>query len=554
MRLECRGKRRRDPVPAIDDNQSEAAMQILSAHEAAQHIRDGAIVASAGFSGVGHAEAVTAALEERFLATAHPRDLTLVFSAGQGDYGTRGTNHFGNVGMVRRIVGGHWRSSHRLGQLVLDDEAEGFNLPQGVIAQLYRAIAGGKPGVLTPIGLHTFVDPRHGGARLNSVRFANLARPNRDDSWVEVVQFRGQEYLFYPSFRIDVALLRTTASDARGNLSSEEDPFFHELLALAAAARNSGGIVIAQVKRMVERHANLHAVKVPGNLVDFVVVSDDLATSPMTFAEAFNPSYLCAGNGSDLPLAAPLAFDVRKLIQRRAVLELARHRPSVVNLGVGMPANVGAVAHEEGIGGFTLTVEAGATGGVPADALSFGACAYPEAVVDEPAQFDFYEGGGIDMAFLGMAELDMHGNVNVSRFGGGAQKTVLAGVGGFINISQSARTVVFLGTLTAGGLEVACAAGRLQIVAEGRQAKIVERVSHLSFNGPYVAGLGRRILYITERAVFEIRDGRLTVVELAPGIDLAQDVLARCECDVAVAHDLVQMDARLFDQAPMGLS
>ena len=528
-------------------------MELVTAQEAAQRIASGATLACAGFVGVGHAEALTSALEARFLETGAPRDLTLVFSAGQGDGATRGVNHFGNVGMTRRIIGGHWRSATRLAALALAEQAEGFNLPQGVISHLYRAIAGGKPGVMTRIGLNTFVDPRYGGGRVNQVVFEHIKPRNRYASLVRHIEFEGEEYLFYPSFPIDVALMRASAADGKGNLSCDDEPFHHELLAMAQAARNSGGIVIAQVKRVVERHANLASVRVPGILVDLVVVADEARFSAMTFGEEFNASYLCAGNGRNLPEPSSLPLNVRKLVQRRAVLELARHRPRVVNLGVGMPANVGAVAHEEGIGGFTLTVEAGPIGGVPAEGLSFGASAYPEAVVDEPAQFDFYEGGGIDMAFLGLAELDGHGNVNVSKFGSGAD-ALIAGVGGFINISQSARSLVFMGTLTAGGLEIEARGGVLRIVREGRSRKIVQHVSHLSFNGPYVASLGRDIVYITERAVFRMRDGRLTLVEIAPGIALKEQVLDLCECDVAVAHDLKLMDAAIFDPAPMGLA
>lgn len=527
-------------------------MELLNAAQAAARVPNGAIVACAGFVGVGHPEALTHALEVRFLASAQPRDLTLVFSAGQGDGATRGVNHFGNPGMTRRIVGGHWRSAPRLGGLALSGEAEAYNLPQGVITHLYRAIAAGRPGVLSRIGLHTFVDPRYGGGRLNDTRFPELASPNRHNAWVKHVQFEGEEHLFYPSFPIHVALLRGTAADGRGNIAMDEEAFHHESLALAQATHNSGGLVIVQVKRRIERHANLHAVKIPGILVDIVVPCVDEAEHGMTFGEAFNARYLSAGNGRRLPELPATPFDLRKIVQRRAVLEIARHSPRVINLGVGMPANVGAIAHEEGIGGFTLSVESGPTGGVPAEGLSFGATAFPEAVIDQPAQFDFYEGGGIDMAFLGLAELDAQGNVNVSKFGARGQ-TIIAGVGGFINITQSAKSIVFMGTLTTGGLEVSATQGRLRILHEGRFRKIVAAVAHLSFNGPYVAALGRNILYITERAVFAMRDGRLTLVEIAPGIDLQRDVLAQCECDIAIAPDLGFMDARLFSEAPMRL-
>jgi len=550
-------------------------MKVITTRQAAERVQSGWTVASAGFVGAGHAEGVTEALEARFLRDGLPRDLTLVYSAGQGDRGARGVNHFGNAGMTKTIVGGHWRSATRLATLAMNEDCEGFNLPQGVLTHLYRAIAGGKPGVMTKVGLHTFVDPRtaqdaryHGGAVNQRARDAMAAgRAN----WVEAVDFRGDEYLFYPSFRIDCALIRCTASDPRGNLSTHREAFHHELLAMAQAAHNSGGIVIAQVESIVDCHENLQAIHVPGILVDYVVVSEQPAHHQMTFAEAYNPAYVTPWRG-EAAAAADRAQeaqeaealpggaappDARMIVQRRAAMEIARRQPRVVNLGVGMPAAVGALAHQAGLGGFTLTVEAGPIGGTPADGLSFGASAYPEAVVDQPAQFDFYEGGGIDLAILGLAELDGHGNVNVSKFGEG-EGALIAGVGGFINITQSARALVFMGTLTAGGLEIRAEHGQLRIVREGRVRKIVPEVSHLSFNGPYVASLGVPVLYVTERAVFEMRadangEARLTLVEIAPGMDLQRDVLDQCATPVAVADDLRQMDARLFRPGVMTL-
>ncbi|EHP41940.1 propionate CoA-transferase Pct [Cupriavidus basilensis OR16] len=545
-------------------------MKVISAQQAAALVQSRWTVASAGFVGAGHAEAVTDALERRFLDTGMPRDLTLVYSAGQGDRGARGVNHFGNAGMTGCIVGGHWRSATRLASLAMAEACEGYNLPQGVLTHLYRAIAGGKPGVLTKIGLHTFVDPRtardsryHGGA-IN--RSAQAAIAEGRANWVEAVDFRGDEYLFYPSFPIHCALIRCTAADTRGNLSTHREAFHHELLAMAQAAHNSGGIVIAQVESLVDHHDNLQAIHVPGILVDYVVVSENPAHHQMTFAEQFNPAYVTPWQGEAASMAnaavppvpaVPPVLDARTIVQRRAVLELARRQPRVVNLGVGMPAAVGMLAVEAGVGGFTLTVEAGPIGGTPADGLSFGASAYPEAIIDQPAQFDFYEGGGIDLAILGLAELDGHGNVNVSKFGEGAEASI-AGVGGFINITQSAKAVVFVGTLTAGGLEVRAENGTLRIAREGRVKKIVPQVSHLSFNGPYVASLGIPVLYITERAVFEMRPDAigaecLTLIEIAPGIDLQRDVLDQCATQITVAPDLRTMDARLFRAGPLEL-
>ena len=536
-------------------------MKIITEAQAAQMVQSGWTVACAGFVGAGHAEAVTTALERRFLDTGMPRDLTLIYSAGQGDRATRGVNHFGNFGMTARIVGGHWRSATRLGQLALREECEAYNLPQGVITHLYRAIAGGKPGVLTKIGLHTFVDPRteldaryHGGAINTTARVEAAAARTADRAgqhqWVEALTFRGEDYLFYPRFPIHCALIRATAADGNGNLSTHEEAFHHELLSIAQAARNSGGIVIAQVKKLVAHHDNLQAIHVPGILVDAVVVCADPADHQMTFGESYNETYHTAWRGiphlqKQATSSVASGADARTVVQRRALMELVNRAPRVVNLGVGMPAGVAALASAAGIGGFTLTVEAGPIGGTPADGLSFGASSYPEAVLDQPAQFDFYDGGGIDLAMLGLAELDAHGNVNVSKFGEDNQ-TLIAGVGGFINITQAAKALIFMGTFTAGGLKVDVRDGRLQIVQEGRLKKIVPEVMHLSFNGPYVAGLGTPVLYVTERAVFEMRDGALTLTEIAPGVDLQRDILDQCSTAIVIAPDLRQMDARLF--------
>lgn len=516
-------------------------MKVVSAREAAALIGNDTTVACAGFVGAGHAEAVTSALEQRFVETGSPHGLTLIYSAGQGDRASRGVNHFGHAGLTRRIIGGHWRSAPKLSRLALENAAGAWNLPQGVITHLYRAIAAGTPGVITRVGLHTFVDPRHGGGRLNDAA---------TDDLVELVTIDGHEYLRYKPLPIHCALVRGTTADARGNISCEQEAFHHEILAIAQAARNSGGIVIAQVKRLSSEPLNPQLVRLPGILVDYlVVVGDDPQLHAMTFGEAHNPAYTGEARAPEHAREV-LPLDARKIVQRRALLEVARHHPRVVNLGVGMPAGIGAVAREEGVRDFTLTVEAGPIGGTPADGLSFGASENPEAIVDQPAQFDFYDGGGIDMAFLGMAELDVRGNVNVSLFGEG-ERRLIAGVGGFINITQSTPRVVFVGTLTAGGLEVRSGDGRLEIVREGRAAKVVGAVGQLSFNGRYSVELGTDVLYVTERAVFRLIDGRLTVVEIAPGIDLMRDVLERCGAPVAVAPHVELMDERIFRTEPM---
>lgn len=516
-------------------------MPAMTPTQAARLVADDATVVCAGFVGAGHAEAISRAIEARFLAEGRPRDLTLVYAAGQGDRLRRGVNHFGHVGLVRRIIGGHWISAPRLGALVNADAVEAWNLPQGVIAQLFRAIAGGKPGVISSIGLHTFVDPRHDGARLTPRTIRSSIEPR-----VELLSLQGREQLFYPSLRVDVALIRATTADTRGNLTTEEEPFHQDLLAIAQAARNCGGVVIAQVKRIVPAGTlDPNRVRVPGLFVDHLVIADDPADHWMTFGEAFNPAYVAQGPRHAMAAGA-LPLDARKIIQRRAFCELVALNEPVVNFGVGMPAGIGAVAHEEGHDAYTVTVESGPVGGIPAQYLSFGASAFPEAVIDQAAMFDFYDGGGLDIAFLGLAEFDPRGNVNVSRFG-----DRVAGVGGFVNITQSARHVVFIGTLTAGGLQVSAGEGTLRIEHEGRVRKLVPALQHLSFNGPYVSSLGRRVTYVTERAVFALHDGSLTLTEIAPGMDLERDVLAACGAPVTVSPEMRVMDARIFRDAPM---
>lgn len=512
-------------------------MRIVSASEAAQLLKNGSTIAASGFGGCCHAEAVTAAVEQRFTTEGNPRDLTLLFAASTGDRKTRGMGHFGFEGLVRRVIAGGWRGTPRLGQLALDEKIEAHCWPQGVIAQLYRAIAGGQPGVVTRIGLGSFMDPRNEGGRMNRSTPAPL---------IERVTLRGEDWLLYPSLPIDCAILRGTTADADGNITMEDEAFPLDMLAMAQAARNSGGITLVQVKRVVPAGMlDPNLVRIPGLLVDYVVVCENPDQHGVSFGETDNPTYtgrVRAPAGSLPP--APLGVD--KVIQRRAFLEMESLDHPVTNLGIGIPAGIGRIADEEGFSDYAVTIESGVIGGVPAEELSFGAAVNPTAIIPQASQFDFYDGGGLDIAFLGMAEVDVTGAVNVSKFG-----RTIVGVGGFIDIAQPTRRVVYLGSFSNGGAEIAVEDGKLKILTDGKRCKIVERVEQVSY-APEAGPPGQHQLVVTERAVFERREGRLTLIEYAPGIDLKADVLDRLPAGIAIADDLKLMDARLFSASAMG--
>jgi len=494
-------------------------MRRVTAEQAASVLRDGDTLLIGG-SGGGHAvpDALLEALGIRFRTQGSPRAITALHPVGLGDGGHRGTGHLAQKGLVKRSIAGSYVNSPPMGAMALRDEIEAWSLPQGALSQLMREMAAGRAGLLTKTGLHTFVDPRLQGGRQSASAKEDL---------VELVQFGGEEMLFFKPYHVDVAFLRGTTADEDGNVSMEQEAVTLEMLSEAQATKRCGGVVVVQVKR-IARRGSLHPkmVKIPGILVDLVVVVPDQA---QTFETPYSPAY---SGELRVPLdnIPRLPLDARKIVARRGALELFPR--AVCNLGSGIFTGIANVAAEEGcLDDICLTNEQGNIGGAPASGGEAGAAMNPDAQVDQPYQFDFYDGGGIDLAFLSFAEFDAVGNVNVSRFG-----DRLIGPGGFINISQNAQRVIFGGTLTAGG-----------------KPKAVAQVEQVTFSGRYAAQRGQPVLYVTECAVFQLGAQGPELIEIAPGL-MPEDVINRMGFRPAIAPQLREMDAKLFAEAPMGLA
>jgi propionate CoA-transferase len=503
--------------------------KVITAQQAAMLIKDGVTVGASTQGLSGWAEEIAIAIEDRFLDSGHPKDITLVHSCTCGDYKKKGTTHLGHEGLTKRLICGHTLTSANMINLIEKDKIECYLLPQGVICQLWRAIAGKKIGVITSVGLGTFVDPRIDGGKITSITHEDL---------VKVIEIEGQELLLYKPFPIDVALIRGTVADENGNLTMDNESVIMEALPLAMAAKNSGGIVIAQAHNLAMANV-LHPknVKVPGTLIDYIVIAKP-ENHWQTQQTYFNPAL--AGH-IKIPLDGipPIPLDARKIIGRRAAMELSSG--DVINLGVGIPAVIAStVAEEEMSNRITITTELGVFGGVPALGLDFGGAINADAMIEHASMFDYYDGGGLDATFVGLAQADRKGDVNVSRFG-----KKVAGPGGFINITQNSKKVIFCGMFAIGSEEVV-ANGKLRITKEGAGKKFVERVEQITFSGAFAARKGYPVLFITERGVFRLEKQQLTLVEIAPGVDLERDILGMMDFKPIISPDLQLMDSTLF--------
>ncbi|HHV11470.1 MAG TPA: acyl CoA:acetate/3-ketoacid CoA transferase [Clostridiales bacterium] len=511
-------------------------MKIISFEEAAALIKDTSTVAVSG-SGASNIlpEKLLAAVENRYFETKAPKSLTIVHPQGLGDKDKGGIARFAHKGMCKRVIGGHWAMSPAMGQLAMEEEVEAYNFPQGVMAQLIRNMSARGPGVITKIGLGTYIDPRQSGGRINQ---------SAKDDLVELIEIDGEEWMRYKPIPIDVALIRGTTADEDGYISYEEEVHYDEVLAMAAAAKNNGGIVIVQVKQLAKRETlDFAKTKIPGYLVDYVVVDPNQKQSYEYF---YNPSY-CGAIKKPVDFTWPgEKFNERKFIARRQAMELGPDM--LVNIGVGVSNGVPFILAEEGLlDTITLSLEQGQSGGIPVMGLDAGTMINPRIILDHPVQHDLYHGGVLDATCLSAAEIDFRGNVNVSKLG-----KSITGCGGFIDISQETKLIVFGGTLCAKS-KVRFEDGKVIVEEQGKVKKFINEIQQITFNGDYAVKIGKKVIFITERCVFKLTPEGLMLVEVAPGIDIDRDILDNMEYKPLIAKDLKEMPAFLFNSGPMGL-
>lgn len=515
-------------------------VKFIKASEVPQLIENESTILLDGFVTIGVPEEIYFEVEKSFLEKGMPKNLNLMFAAGFGNakLGT-GLNRFAHKGMVKNVIGGHWGLAPELGNLANNNDITGYNLPQGVIAQMFRDMAANKPGTISHVGLGTFVDPDLDGGKINSITKEEI---------VQKLHLNGRDVLFFKGQKGDIALLKGTTADCEGNISVEDEPLTLETLSIAMAVKNNGGKVIVQVKNKLEDgYIQPKDTRIPGILVDYVVVCENLEFHKQTSIEVFDKRFITREKITSVTVEST-KLDERKIVARRCAMLLDKNK-KILNYGIGMPEMIANILNEEGQEKYFIpTVEPGAIGGTPAGGGNFGASVYPIAIVDQPYQFDFYDGGGIDVAFLGLAQCDSKGNINVSKFG-----PKIAGCGGFINITQNAKEVVFCGTFTAGGLEIEVKDEKLFIKKEGRIKKFIKDVEQITFSGNIAKENGKKVIYVTERAVFELGKDGIILVEIAPGIDVEKDIVNQMEFKPLISKNLKIMDLKIFKDQKMGL-
>ncbi len=516
--------------------------KIISKEEAAQLVQDGDVVGINGFAfGFGFPEALVKALGERYEREEHPQGMSLMFASGCGDggksEGTFGLDHFAQEGMVKKVIAGHVGLAKKFSGFIKDNKIAAYNFPQGVVTHMFREMAGGRKGVLTHVGLNTFADPRVEGGKMNSKAQEDL---------VKVVKIQGEERLYYEAEPLKVALIRGTAGDEAGNITVDKEGVLLETMHIAAAAKNAGGIVIAQVREIAQKGSlDPRKIAVPGIMVDYIVQAPE-EEHRMNVQTTYNPSYT-----GDLRIPTShverMPLDSKKVIAKRCAMEL--RRGTSVNLGIGVPEGVASVALEEGIHDWmTMTIEAGAVGGIPASGFGLGASVNVEALIGQPNLFDIYDGGGLDIAYLGLAQADQDGNINVSKFQGR-----MVGCGGFVNITQNTKKVIFCGTFTAGKSNIVIDQEGVHIIEDGSFIKFVENVEQITFSGKYAREHKKDVLYVTERAVFRLAPEGLELIEIAPLVDLEKDILGKMAFRPLISNELKTMDIRIFQNKTMGL-
>lgn len=515
--------------------------KVITPEEAAEMIQDQMTICPVGMTLVSASEAILKAVEKRFLETGHPRNLTYVHSCGQCDR-VRGNAHLAHEHLVRRVIGSHWGLSPQWMEMISGEKVEAYCVPQGQMTHLYRAMACGKTGELSHIGLGTFIDPRVEGGKMNE-------RTRKLEDISQIVTINEKEYIFYKEIPLDLVIVRGTSCDEMGNLTCEEEAMKLELLPAVMAAKRYGGKVIAQVKNLVQT-GTLHPkqVVVPGVFVDAVVkCPDPEADHRQTSSWYFHPGY-CGDIREPVGALEPLPDGIRKMIGRRGVMET--YPGCIINMGTGIPNDVvGAIIEEEGLGEEVMsTVESGIYGGVQAGGVDFGIGKNLYAMIEHDRQFDYYNGAGVDITFMGAGEMDQEGNVNATKMG-----SRCTGAGGFVDITTNAKHVIFLSTFTASGLKVDYEGEKLNIREEGKIKKLVKHVSQISYNGKIARENGQKMHYITERAVFELRKEGPVLTEIAEGVDLQRDILDLMEFKPVISPELKKMPTMLFKSGKCGI-